>query len=154
MVRQLFHVFPRIPVDSLSNKKQMGDFCCGLLPNGANSHYSVCKLCLFSPSFTSTLCTSLPSDVFNTHFQCRYVILICFVLLVTGYLSCFSPNGKQISDSSALSECPLQPVTSLCRLWLLCEKTTTFFLTRNLEAEDFTFHASEWVLVSAFVLFL
>lgn len=94
----------RIPVDSLSNKKQMGDFCCGLLPNRANSHYSVCKLCLFSPSFTSTLCTSLPSDVFNIYFQYRNAILICFVLLITGYLSYFSPNGKQTSDVSALQD--------------------------------------------------
>lgn len=85
---------------SFSNKKQMGDFPCGLLPNGANSHYSVCKLCLFSSSFTSTLCTSLPSDVFNTCFQCRYVILICFVVLITGYLSYFGLNGKQTSDLS------------------------------------------------------
>lgn len=46
--------FPLQHVDSLSNKKQMGDLCCRLLPNGANSHYSVCKLCLFSSSFTST----------------------------------------------------------------------------------------------------
>lgn len=35
---------------SLSNKKQMGDFCSRLLPNGANSHYSVCKLCCSSPA--------------------------------------------------------------------------------------------------------
>lgn len=111
---------PRIPVDSLTNKKQMGDFCCGLLPNGANSHYSVCKLCLFSPSFTSTPRTSSPSDVFNTYFQCRYVSVICFVLLITGYLSYFSPNGKQTSEWSTLQDCSHQPVTFLFRLWLLC----------------------------------
>lgn len=86
----LFILPPLQTVDSLSNKKQMGDLCCGLLPNGANSHYNVCKLCLFSPSFTSTPCTTLPSDVLNTCFRCRRVILICLVLLITGCLSFFS----------------------------------------------------------------
>lgn len=81
-----FSSCPLQTVDSLSNKKQMGDLCCGLLPNGANSHYSVCKrLCLFSSSFTTTPCTILPSDVFNTCFQCRHVFLTCPVSLITGY---------------------------------------------------------------------
>lgn len=71
-----------------SDRKQMGDLCCGLLPNGANSHYSVCKLCLFSPCFTSTPCTTLPSDVLNTCLRCRRVILMCLVLLIR-YLSSF-----------------------------------------------------------------
>lgn len=74
-----FSSFPLQHVDSLSNKKQMGDLCCRLLPNGANSHYSVCKLCLFCSSFTSTPCTILPSDVFNTCFRCRCVILMGLV---------------------------------------------------------------------------
>lgn len=117
---------PLQTVDSLSNKKQMGDFCCGLLPNGANSHYSVCKLCLFSSSFTSTLCTSLPSDVFNTCFQCRYVILICFVVLITGYLSYFGLNGKQTSDLSVPQGCLHWPVTLPCRL------RDCFFKLKNL----------------------
>lgn len=91
----LFSTFPPLQtVDSLSNRKQMGDLCCGLLPNGANSHYNVCKLCLFSPSLTSTPCTTLPSDVFNTCFRCRRVILLCLVLLITGYLSPSAQNGK------------------------------------------------------------
>lgn len=91
----LFSTFPPLQtVDSLSNGKQMGDLCCGLLPNGANSHYNVCKLCLFSPSLTSTPCTTLPSDVFNTCFRCRRVILLCLVLLITGYLSPSAQNGK------------------------------------------------------------
>lgn len=89
-----FHLPPLQTVDSLSNRKQMGDLCCGLLPNGANSHYNVCKLCLFSPSLTSTPCTTLPSDVFNTCFRCRRVILLCLVLLITGYLSPSAQNGK------------------------------------------------------------
>lgn len=90
-----FSSIPLQTADSLSNKKQMGDLCCGLLPNGANSHYNVCKLCLFSPSFTSTPCTILPSDVFNACFRCRCVILICLVVLITGYLSSLAQNGKQ-----------------------------------------------------------
>lgn len=40
----LFH--SSLTVDSLSNKKQMGDFCCRLQPNGANSQYTCCKLCI------------------------------------------------------------------------------------------------------------
>lgn len=74
-----FSSFPLQTVDSLSNKKQMGDLCCRLLPNVANSHYNVCKLCLFSPRFPSTPCTILPLDVFNTCFQRRRVILMCLV---------------------------------------------------------------------------
>ena len=90
-----FHPSPLQTVDSLSNRKQMGDLCCGLLPNGANSHYNVCKLCLFSPSFTSTPRNILPSDVFRTCFRCRHVILICLLLLIAGYHLGFSaPNGK------------------------------------------------------------
>lgn len=42
--RFLFHSSPT--VDSLPNKKQMGDFCCRQQPNGAKSHYSACKLCI------------------------------------------------------------------------------------------------------------
>lgn len=90
-----FPSFPLQTVDSISNRKQMGDLCCGLLPNGANSHYNVCKLCLFSPSFTSTPCTTLPSDVSDTCFRCRRVILICLVLLIRRYLSSLVQNGKQ-----------------------------------------------------------
>lgn len=78
---------PLQTADSLSNRKQMGDFCCRLQPNGANSHYNVCKLCLCSPSFTSTPCTTiLPSDVFDTCFRHRRLIFRCPVLLITGYL--------------------------------------------------------------------
>lgn len=43
-----------------------------------------------------------------------------FVLLITRYLSYFSPNGKQTSDWSALQDCSHQPVNFLFRLWLLC----------------------------------
>lgn len=90
-----FSSFPLQTVDSLSNKKQMGDLCCRLLPNGANSHYNVCKLCLFSPSFTSTTCTTLPSDVFNICFRCSRVILICLVLLITGHLPSCTKMGNR-----------------------------------------------------------
>lgn len=90
-----FSSLPHQTDDSLSNRKQMGDLCCRLVPNGANSYYNVCKLCLFSPSFSSTPCTTLPSDLFNTCFRCRCVT--CLVLLITRYLSSLAQNGKQTS---------------------------------------------------------
>lgn len=54
-------------------------------------------------------------------------------------------------------ECSVGVLTPACYLSVqtmaaMWEKKK--ILTRNLEVEDFTFHASEWVLASAFVLFL
>lgn len=57
-------VFPPLTIKSPSNRKQMGDFCCRLLPNGANSHYSVGKRCYSSPPPPPhPPRTILPSDV-------------------------------------------------------------------------------------------
>lgn len=84
-------------VASLSNKKQMGDLCCRLLPNGANSHYNVCKLCLFSPSFTSTLCTTLPSDVLNACFRMQTCQFDLPYFSDYRIFVIFSTNGEQAS---------------------------------------------------------
>lgn len=123
---------------SLSNRKQMGDLCCGLLPNGANSHYNVCKLCLFSPSLTSTPCTTLPSDVFNTCVVWR-VILICLVLLITGYLSSLAQNGKQ-----TLFICRL--LTVIC---YLTKKLCCSCAVKNMYLQNLSFSLAKKTLFSA-----
>lgn len=116
----------------------MGDLCCRLQPNGANSHYSVCKLCLFSPSFTSTPCTVLPSDVFDTCFRRRRLSFRCPVLLITGYLSQLHTIGNMHKCCVGLfteisccmqTHCPVKNHVSPKRHWP--RKQACFWLCSN-----------------------
>lgn len=91
-----------------------------LITTSASSVYSL-------PASPPPRCTISPFDVFDTCFRCRHVVLICLVLLITGYLSSLAQNGKHTeclcrAAHSDILPCGSWPVRNLQNSSFSCKK--------------------------------